>query len=130
MTKAICETKPKRFSRVFSKSTCKHANRRQLVDTKPCTLPLSGTTSHILSEAPQEKLQALPLSVLELSASTSLLEAEGLYLISNLNVFMTSSHSFILMPILSFSLNVSFPSLVFYLLSLFVSIKTGLKLVS
>jgi len=75
---------------------------------------------------------ALPLLfVLELSASTSsLLEAESLYLISNLNVLMTSSYSFILMPDLSFSLNGSFPSLMFYSLLLFASIKINQTLVS
>lgn len=62
--------------------------------------------SHTLSEAPHEKLWALPLLfILELDASTSLLEDERLYLTSNLNFFMISSYSFVLMPVLAFSLN-------------------------
>lgn len=62
--------------------------------------------SHILSEAPHEKLWAFPLLfILELDASTSLLEDERLYLTSNLNFFMIRSYSFVLMSVLAFSLN-------------------------
>lgn len=115
--------KTKWFGKGFLKAYTQ-ANRGRLGDINPCTL------LHSLSEAPCEMLWALPLLfVLVLDASTSVLEDESLYPISNLSFFMISSYSFVLMPILSLGLYGFFSSAMFYSLLLFVIIKRNHKLV-